>query len=174
MGDASLPQDDNRRRARSNVFLSAFLVTENLSVSVRVRDLSAMGALLEGVALPSAGTSVRLLRGELWADAKVVWEGGNLAGVQFSSEVEVERWLKAAGAPARQRIDSAILALRAGSVASPRVPDRDTATVSQKARDLEGVCERLASSVPMSVALGEELARLEALARSLERIAGSS
>lgn len=51
--------------------------------SVRVRNLSVAGALLESDDLPAVGTRVKLRKGDLSATGKIVRLDGGLAGVQF-------------------------------------------------------------------------------------------
>jgi len=74
---------DGRIEDRSNVFLSAALVTSSSSVPVRIRNLSSRGALLDGAALPVAGVQVQLVRGMLRANGHVAWQDGSLAGINF-------------------------------------------------------------------------------------------
>ena len=58
---------ESRTDRRSNVFLTATLVMASGSVAVRVRNISARGALIDGAALPPEGTAIELRRGSLAA-----------------------------------------------------------------------------------------------------------
>ena len=161
---------DNRKQSRSNVFLSALLVSGSISIPVRVRNLSARGALLDGGSLPSAGTNVGLLRGELFAQGEIAWLSNDQAGIKFSDEVKVGDWIKAIGHPAQQRVDAAFAALRTRRM-PPIMSEAETPSLLSISEELDRVCDRLASSAPMSIELGEELVKLDALARLLEHIA---
>ena len=61
---------DPRTNFRSNVFLVAALKTLEGTVPVRVRNLSATGALLEGDGLPGDAVGVLLERGQLTSTAR--------------------------------------------------------------------------------------------------------
>ena len=73
----------NRESERHRVLLSAKLITTTGESCVRVRDLSATGAKLEGDALPGAGKDVILKRGRLEVFGAIVWSNGSSAGIAF-------------------------------------------------------------------------------------------
>jgi hypothetical protein len=167
------PQTDHRSQSRSNVFLAALLVAGAAALPVRVRNLSSRGALVDGGSLPSAGTTVRLMRGELSAEALVAWEAEGHAGIRFAAEIDVPEWVKQLGHPGQQRVDSAVEALRRNQP-QPQPSNAEAANAPSLVRiseELDAVCERLAASPAMTVEIGEELVRLDALARTLERLA---
>lgn len=88
----TLPAHDPESRAghRSNVFLAATLVIAGGSLAVRVRNISARGALLDGPQLPPVGAAVDLTRGSLVAHGTIVWQTGDHCGVEFDSDIHVE------------------------------------------------------------------------------------
>ena len=73
----------NRRSRRSNVLLAAAIEVGGRSQSVKLRNLSAEGALLEGDALPIEGTEVQFLRNDLCVAGRVIWANGKHAGIVF-------------------------------------------------------------------------------------------
>lgn len=110
----SLGTDDDGRSAelrlsrRTNVFLTATMRFEGRILPVRIRNMSAAGALLQAAILPAAGTELMLRRGELEASARVIWSEHGACGVRFLEVVAVPAWLseKVTGAgEAQQRVD---------------------------------------------------------------------
>lgn len=61
--------------------------------AVRLCNISPIGALIEGDALPGVGEEVELRRGPLAMPGRIVWRGGEQAGVSFDERTEVEDWL---------------------------------------------------------------------------------
>lgn len=163
---------DNRSEARSNVFLTATLATGHSSIPVRIRNLSSRGALIDGPALPSVGASVRLLRGRLSATGKLAWEATGQAGVTFGHEIKVDDWVQRMDHTGQQRVDGVIAALK-GAAPVPKgfqaAPDVESLASISAA--LDEICERVAAMPNMSIELGEELLKLDAIAHSLRRTA---
>jgi hypothetical protein len=168
------PQTDHRSQTRSNVFLAASLVAAGASLPVRVRNLSAHGALLDGNALPLTGASVRLLRGELSAEGQVAWAAQGHAGIRFARHIDVAQWVKRLGHPGQQRVDEAIAAMRREPMLQEPAVEAPPPSLGEISEQLDGICERLAGSGGMTLELSEELARLDALARAMQRIAAES
>jgi len=165
------PQIDNRSQLRSNVFLAASLVAGALPLPVRVRNLSAYGALLDGGSLPPAGARVRLLRGELSADGKVACTAHGHAGIRFADEIDVGAWVRRLGHPGQQRVDEAVAALRRDRPLPDPEPSPSLGAIGA---ELDAICERLAGSPAMTVEFAEELVKLDALARALQQFAGNT
>ena len=86
--------DEARLDRRSNVFLSAVLEFGGSSHGVRIRNLSRLGALLDGAVLPNVGDAVCLRRGKLSASGTVTWRKKFTFGLRFSSKVPVQEWLE--------------------------------------------------------------------------------
>ena len=165
------PQTDHRSQVRSNVFLAASLVTGTAPLPVRVRNLSARGALLDGGSLPPAGARVRLLRGELSAEGEVAWTAHGHAGIRFAGQIDVGAWVKRLGHPGQQRVDEAVAALRRDRP----LPDPEPApSLGSIGAGLDAICERIAGSSAMTVELAEELVKLDALARAVQQLADQS
>ena len=95
----------DRRSQRTHLFLVATLYCERVSNPVRVRNLSASGALVEGAALPPAGTAVILRRGALEAYGKTVWFMPGKAGLLFNGSLDVAAWLPVKDAKRQTEID---------------------------------------------------------------------
>lgn len=89
----------NRRSRRSQVLLAAKLEHGGTSQSVKLRNLSAEGALVESDKLPIEGTSVRFVRNELNEHGRVVWVNGKYAGIAFDSKLEPSEVLRHIPAP---------------------------------------------------------------------------
>lgn len=163
-------QGNHRAEVRSNVFLAAALVVGGASLAVRVRNLSAQGALIDGGSLPPAGVRVRLLRGELSADGLIAWMAEGHAGIRFAGEIDVAAWVKRLGDPGQRRVDDAIAALR-DHVPEDELPGDRPRSLRALSEELDAICERLAGATSMTLEVGEELVRLDALARTLQQLA---
>ncbi|HEX3422268.1 MAG TPA: PilZ domain-containing protein [Sphingomicrobium sp.] len=167
------PQSDNRSEGRSNVFLAAALETDGGSVPVRIRNLSQVGALIDGTSLPSVGAKVSLLRGQLKAKGEIVWNEQSHCGIRFDHAIKVLDWVQRAGHSGQQRVDGIVAAIRNSKpvprdLQETREGDETLRSISQA---LDEVCERIARAPNMSIELGEELLRLDAIAQSLRKIA---
>ena len=93
----------NRRSRRSQVLLTAELEHAGACVAVKLRNLSAEGALVESDKLPIEGTPVAFRRNDLSTDGHVVWVNGKYAGIAFDAKLNPEQVLRHIPAP-RQRI----------------------------------------------------------------------
>lgn len=142
---------------RSNVMLAATLCAEGGKLAVRVRNLSASGALIEGTALPSPATIVRLFRNNLSVTGSVVWTSSGRAGLCFAGPIDIDRWVKSgAMAPSagQARVDTIQAAARAGL---PPPPSDRSLPASLKTN--------LATTMPTRIA--EELAYVRRLVESI-------
>jgi hypothetical protein len=161
---------DHRSEGRSNVFLTATLQAGGRSSPVRIRNISARGALVDGPALPAIGASVRLTRGSLSAAGQLAWKGAGQAGLTFDGTIDVADWVRRVGHSGQQRVDSVIAALRSGI--SPDGPEAALEeTLQGISASLDQLCERLAQTPGMSVELGEDLLKLDSIAQALRRLA---
>lgn len=164
-----VPLAENRVEGRSNVFLTAVLHAAGKTSPVRIRNISVRGALVDAPGLPPVGEQVRLVRGSLSAAGELAWAGNGQAGVNFDREIEVAAWVQRVGHSGQQRVDGMIAAVRAGVRATPEKA-RDGSLAAMSA-DLDAICERMARTEGMSLELGEELVKLDALAQALRRLA---
>jgi hypothetical protein len=160
-----------RSQGRSNVFLAASMIVGTTSLPVRVRNLSTRGAFVDGASLPVAGSSVRLVRGALSIDGAIAWAAHGHAGLRFIGAIDVAEWVKRVGHPGQERVDNAIVSLRRNGrrASAPASP-----TLGWVSAELDSICERVAASTTLTVELGEELLRLDAVARTLQKLAARS
>jgi hypothetical protein len=167
-------EDSNDKRAeeRSNVFLVAALHFQGRSLPVRIRNISQSGALVDGPDLPAAGAPVSLSRGQLFVSGDIAWRDKQLAGVNFDSPVDVESWVRRVGHSGQQRVDGIVEALKRSeplpTTSEAQIPP---ATLPELSAQLDAICERLAAMPELSIELGEELLRLDAIAQSLRQLA---
>lgn len=118
-----------RSDRRLNLFVVAALYVsgDRVPAKVRIRNLSPVGALIEGHGLPETGAAVRLVRGSLSAAGEILWDGASRAGLRFAAPVEVTDWLPGGDRnQGQQRVDRLIAQARTGAhraaAASPPCP----------------------------------------------------
>jgi len=97
MDQSNNPQ--NRKARRSNVLMSASLELSGTSLPVKLRNLSAEGALVEGDKLPVEGASIQFRKGDLSVAGSVAWVNGRQAGVAFARDLKPEQLLRHIPAP---------------------------------------------------------------------------
>ena len=102
--DESSPTQ-NRKSRRSNVLMSASLELSGTSLPVKLRNLSAEGALVEGERLPVEGASILFRKGDLGVAGTVAWVKGSQAGVNFGQKLNPEQLLRHVPVP-RPRVAS--------------------------------------------------------------------
>lgn len=117
----------NRRQRRSNVLLTASIDVAGRTVDVKLRNLSADGALVEGDGLPLVGSDVRFRKGDLEVTGKVVWISSKRAGLQFDTALTPEALLRHVPTP-RPRV-----------LPSFRRPGFNTRPMTSSERSLEKV-----------------------------------
>lgn len=166
-------QLDNRSEGRSNVFLAAALGTGAGSVPVRIRNLSSVGALVDGASLPPVGTNVSLLRGQLRTEGEIVWSEQSHCGIRFGSSINVVDWVQRVGHSGQQRVDGIVAAIKSSRPVPRELQQAPGAgeSLSLISRALNEACERLARTPNMSLELSEEILRLDAINQSLRQIA---
>jgi hypothetical protein len=166
------PATEHRLNGRSNVFLAASMDSGSGYRPVRIRNISAGGALVEGNPLPALGATVRLVRGELAVAGKLAWQAAGLAGIEFAGSIDVPRWVQRIGHSGQQRVDTIVMALRDSAV-PPREQRKPATndTLPAISAALDQLCERLAATPNMSIELGEDLLKLDVIAQSLRRLA---
>jgi hypothetical protein len=92
MDESSMTQ--NRRSRRSNVLLTAIVEIAGERLPVKLRNLSADGALVEAKLLPAADSEIIFHRGELSVRGKIAWVGGNHAGISFNRKLNPDQVLR--------------------------------------------------------------------------------
>jgi hypothetical protein len=155
----------------------AVLCTRDTSVPVRVRNLSAHGALLEGVDLPQEDVAIWLRRGSLCASGDVAWGDVRHCGIRFATAINVDEWVRRAGPVGQQRIDATVADYRRRDV-SPRhlsllSSSHGREALDQTSSNLLKICERIAGFPNMTVELAEELLKIEAIAHALRSTSNS-
>jgi len=86
-------QTQNRRTRRSKVLMAATLELSGSALPVKMRNLSAEGALIEGDDLPVEGSKVVFKRLELSVPGRIAWVSDGRAGVTFNTKLEPEAML---------------------------------------------------------------------------------
>lgn len=106
------------RAHRSNVFIAAVVQLGGALFPVRIRNLSATGALVDGKDLPPHGAAVRLQRGPHSVAGRVIWSSGAKCGLAFDSPVPAQEWIAyGSGHKGQQRVDEIIASVRSGEAA---------------------------------------------------------
>ncbi len=84
----------NRKTRRSNVLMTASLELSGMSLPVKLRNLSADGALVEGDSLPVEGASILFRKGDLSVKGRVAWAKTRHAGISFDRRLPQEQVLR--------------------------------------------------------------------------------
>jgi hypothetical protein len=84
--------------------------------------MSASGALVEGAVLPSVGSLVQLIRGELIVHALVAWSAESRCGLKFSGSVDTRQWRASPVNTEQERVDEIVRLVKAGAVPLPVPP----------------------------------------------------
>ena len=79
--------------------MAASLELSGMSLSVKLRNLSAEGALVEGDKLPVEGAAIVFRKGDLSIPGKVAWAKTHHAGISFSRKLDPEQVLRHIPAP---------------------------------------------------------------------------
>jgi hypothetical protein len=173
---------EGRVSARANLFVMAAICAGLGSEPVKVRNLSANGALVEGAILPQPGAQVRLCRADLSIDGEIIWCKDGRAGLRFNSAVAVADWLPQGSAKASQeRVDRLVQEFKtsgdawAPSAALGGVPSKDI-SVAELIR-LRGAIESLAEDLAADTAIVErhvsKLQTLDIVAQALGKLAAA-
>jgi len=118
------------RPPRKNVMLAATISAGAASAPVRIRNLSEVGAMIDGPALPTAGSSLTLNRLALSVAATVIWSREGRCGLSLTGPIVVDDWIAGARSVAgalnagQHRVDQLQSAIRSGTVlpAETRAP----------------------------------------------------
>lgn len=93
-----------RRSSRSKVLLAATLRLPDRTQAVKLRDLSANGALVEGAGDLALNELVTLCRNDLAVPGVVAWSNGKHAGISFSRPLSPEVVLRQIPSPAERKV----------------------------------------------------------------------
>jgi hypothetical protein len=94
----------NRRSRRSNVLLAASIEAAGVATDVKLRNLSAYGALIVGDSLPERGEAVSFRRKELCVAGRIAWVRDGYAGVAFDEELRPQDVLRHIPTPSRKYV----------------------------------------------------------------------
>jgi len=115
MDESSTTQ--NRKSRRSNVLMAASLELSGMSLPVKLRNLSADGALVEGDKLPVEGASILFRKGDLSVPGRVAWAKTRHAGISFEAKLSPDLVLRHIPAPrARVKPDFRRPGLKSGDL----------------------------------------------------------
>lgn len=149
------------RDARKNLMLAAQIAAGDLCAPVRIRNMSASGAMIDGPALPDPGSRFVLRRLNLQINATAVWTRGGRCGVRLAGQVDIEEWISGVHKPMREaslgqlRVDEIQAAVRSGAMLPAASPAAESA----------------APDVTLLARLGAELAFLQqTLAAAAEQL----
>ncbi len=92
MNEIKLSQ--NRRARRSHVLMAASIEAGAVTLAVKLRNLSADGALVEGGQLPAIGSTVVFRKNELNLPGRVAWVSGGRAGIAFDAKLDPDSVLR--------------------------------------------------------------------------------
>lgn len=134
---------DGRAAERTNLFLAATLHSGGNACPVKVRDMSASGAQVEGAGLPDVGCVITLVRGRLSVRGHVSWSTQRRCGLHFSASVSVRDWMANPVNAEQQRVDHAIAMVKAGAVPLGSPADHDWAAADGLVADLNGISRLL-------------------------------
>jgi len=115
-------EEEQRAALRASLYLAAALYCDEHSSAIRIRNLSARGALIEGEVVPETGALVQLVRGGLIVHALVAWSADGRCGLKFSGSVDVQQWREPPANLEQQRVDEVVRLVKAGAVPLPVPP----------------------------------------------------
>ncbi len=144
----------DRRAERTHLFLVATLYVGGSGRAVRVRNLSATGALIEAAELPPVGSEVMLRRALLEAPGTVAWMESGRAGLRLSGPIDVSAWL-----PTKERqsqVDCMAFNIKQGIASATTAP---IAVVSERTMSMINIAAELASLQEQLGRLGDALSR---------------
>jgi hypothetical protein len=132
-----------RGAARASIYIAAALYCDGSPSPVKIRNMSATGALIEGAVIPSPGALVQLVRGCLIVHGLVAWSVDSRCGLKFSGSVDVQQWRAVPSNSEQQRVDEVVRLVKAGAVPLPVPPlSQSSAANSDTNADLSGDLQR--------------------------------
>lgn len=154
---------DQPRATRKNLMLAASIESGGSTASVRIRNLSESGAMLDGAALPGPGASLLLIRADIQVSASVVWCAGGRCGIRFDNvAASVDEWVTGkraavfAGQQGQARVDAIQNVVRSGATL-PAEPGASPGTAISSAELERRIAEEIIYVQRLIDALGEEL-----------------
>ena len=168
--DFANPHEAKRAEPRTNLFLMATIVVAGAVRPVRIRNLSAHGALIETANLPATGTRLSLRRGNLSVDAQLMWADERRGGISFTAPIALAGWLPFGPGVSRgqARVDRIIAQTREDLAARQRAAAESAGDPLHR-----HVAAELATLARQLGELGAELGRDPAQATRAEEIAAA-
>ncbi|MCM8557104.1 PilZ domain-containing protein [Sphingomicrobium sediminis] len=80
--------NQNRKAPRSHFFMKASIELDGRHHDVRLRNLSAEGALIEAEDLPVEGAEILFRKEKLSVPGRIAWSADGRAGVAFAQRLE--------------------------------------------------------------------------------------
>lgn len=161
------------------MFVLATMVAPTVSGPIKIRNMSPNGALIEGNALPRIGEQVSLRRGDLSAAGRIIWREPGKAGLRFDHDVQVTKWLPAAGGK-QQQVDRTFDELKAdpGLGANPSTVRAEAVPANgwellDLAGALDALADELAGDAEVVAHHASSLQTLDIASQQLRKIAAS-
>ena len=171
--------DCSRREMRTNMFVIADLSSATATGTVRIRNMSSGGAMIEGAALPPLTARCRIARTDLELEGEIVWVAGKRAGIRFDGTAQVSQWLPNGGRT-QADVDRAVQQVKAGIAAQTAMPPSsnrgiaplisqpvDAAQAASVADQLEQLADALASDTDVVM---RHMSRLQALDLAIQTL----
>lgn len=177
------------REPRKNLMLAAQIAAGDVCAPVRIRNLSAGGAMIEGAALPDPGSRFVLRRLNLQINATAVWTKAGRCGVKLAGRIDIDEWVAGVHNPDRGsslgqlRVNEIQAAIRSG-VALAEAPPRvevaapETSLLARLAAEfallektLTTAAEQLSDDPHILMRHGEALQEIDIAAASLASLA---
>jgi PilZ domain len=110
MNPAGQPVSEQKRRRspRSKVLLSATLEWQGCTLTVTLRNLSELGALVEAGGQVVPGCRVIFRRKDLHVEGRIAWVRGTLAGIAFEQPLNADVLLQHIPTPVRRAVDESL------------------------------------------------------------------
>ena len=167
-----------RREERVDIFVRASVHSQPGSGVVRLRNMSPIGALIEGERLPLVGYEVELRRGALCVPGKIVWRSEDQAGVSFLERTIVEDWFP--DAEPQNSVDNAFQRIlgemeKAGPIRESSAPLHNSYITADDmhrvAGRLDDLADALAEDMELVMRLSDEVQTLDIAAQLLRKLA---
>ena len=170
---------DNRRiEERYSLLVIAALHSQYGNETVKIRNISASGACIEGASLPVSGTQVELRRGKLSAFGTIAWRHAGKAGVRLTRPTDVSLWRPAPGT--QRQVDQTLEVLREDPTVEeiPGVPEHappvSVADMKSTADLLDDLADTLANDAGVLFNYATKLQSLDLASQLLRKMADHS
>lgn len=169
---------ETRRDPRTEMFLSAILKGScGAQKSVRIRNISSGGALIETDKPPRESDSVELVRAHLKVPASVAWSKGHWCGLSFLRPIAIEYWVPSLSSRRQMVVDRDVAKIRRGDAdlsneppparLHDQLPSRIAEELATLGRQVELALDELAGFAPLVVRMPDPLQQLEIVSQTL-------